>query len=192
MVKLLNMLRTRWDGLLAQLASFGLIGALNFVVDTAIFNALFAIGPVKSQVIATVVATTLSYFLNRHWTFRNHERAGLRREYTLFFLLNGVGLAITAGIVGVAKYGFDLHDQWVLNVVRLVGIAVATVFRFWSYRRWVFVPASMPVNEAMPATGAQPVEFPEIVDAEPAERPAVVGDQRDRRSAAVSTSSSLR
>ncbi|WP_073259205.1 GtrA family protein [Cryptosporangium aurantiacum] len=142
---LLAKLRAGREGLLRQLASFGVIGALNFVVDTVIFNALFVIGPVKAQIVATVVATTLSYFLNRHWTFRKHERSGLRREYTLFFLLNGVGLAITAAIVGVAKYGFDLHDQLALNVVRLFAIGVATLFRFWSYKRWVFGKELEPV-----------------------------------------------
>jgi putative flippase GtrA len=160
-VTLLQKLRAGQEGLFRQLASFGVIGALNFVVDTAIFNLLFSIGPIKAQVVATVVATTLSYFLNRHWTFRGHSRAGLRREYVLFFVLNGVGLAITAAIVAVAKYGFDLHDQIVLNIVRLFAIAVATLFRFWSYKRWVFLEvateaaaaASVPVAE----TAAQPV-----------------------------------
>ncbi|MFB9316778.1 GtrA family protein [Cryptosporangium minutisporangium] len=157
---LLAKFRAGREGLLRQLASFGAIGALNFVVDTAIFNALFVVGPVKAQIVATVVATTLSYFLNRHWTFRKHERSGLRREYTLFFVLNGVGLAITAAIVGVAKYGFDLHDQLALNVVRLFAIGVATLFRFWSYKRWVFgkevVPAPAVVTSGTDATGTEP------------------------------------
>lgn len=152
-VTLLQKLRAGQEGLFRQLASFGVIGAVNFVVDTAIFNLLFSVGPVKAQIVATLVATTLSYFLNRHWTFRAHTRQGLRREYTLFFLLNAVGLAITAAIVGVAKYGFDLHDQLVLNLVRLFAIGVATLFRFWSYRRWVFGE----IVEA-PAEAASPLE----------------------------------
>jgi putative flippase GtrA len=148
-VTLLQKLRAGQEGLFRKLASFGVIGALNFVVDTAIFNLLFRIGPVKAQVIATVVATTLSYFLNRHWTFKGHSRASLRREYVLFFLLNGVGLAITAAIMGIAKYGFDLQDQLVLNIVRLFAVAVATLFRFWSYQRWVFLlPTEEPVDTA--------------------------------------------
>ena len=137
-VTLLAKVRAGREKLIRQLASFGVIGAVNFVIDTAIFNALFFIGPVKAQVVATMVATTLAYFANRHWTFRKHERSGLRREYTLFFLLNGVGLAITAAIMGVAKYGFDLHDQVALNIVRLFAVGVATLFRFWSYKRFVF------------------------------------------------------
>lgn len=157
-VTLFAKLRAGRDGLIRQLASFGVIGAVNFVVDTAIFNLLFVIGPVKAQVIATVVATTLSYFLNRHWTFRAHERSGLRREYALFFLLNGVGLAITAAIVGVAKYGFDLHDQLPLNIVRLFAIGVATLFRFWSYKRWVFGDVVAPVEEAAVAVPRQRAE----------------------------------
>lgn len=167
---LLHKLRAGQEGLFRQLASFGVIGAVNFVVDTTIFNLLFRIGPVKAQVVATIVATTLSYFLNRHWTFRDHGRAGLRREYVLFFLLNGAGLAITAAIVGVAKYGFDRHDQIALNIVRLFAIAVATLFRFWSYRRWVFLevvteesrePALVPAPaEPEPDLPTQPMSAP--------------------------------
>ena len=147
LVTLLAKLRAGREKLIRQLASFGVIGAVNFVIDTAIFNALFSIGPVKAQIVATTVATTLAYFANRHWTFRKHERSGLRREYTLFFLLNAVGLAITAAIMAVAKYGFDLHDQLALNIVRLFAIAVATLFRFWSYKRWVFGAEVEPVAD---------------------------------------------
>src|SRR5690242_9126093 len=118
-------------------------------------------GPVKAQVVATIVATTVSYFLNRHWTFRGHSRAGLHREYLLFFVLNGVGLAITAAIVGLAKYGFDRHDQLALNIVRLFAIAVATLFRFWSYRRWVFFEAVAPeVATAEPDAVATRLDLP--------------------------------
>jgi len=157
-VTLLAKVRAGKEKLIRQLASFGVIGAVNFVIDTAIFNALFFIGPVKAQIVATTVATTLAYFANRHWTFRKHERSGLRREYTLFFLLNGVGLAITAAIMAVAKYGFDLHDQVGLNIVRLFAIGVATLFRFWSYKRWVFGAELAP--EA-PAAAPAPVEASE-------------------------------
>ncbi len=153
LVTLLAKLRAGREKLIRQLASFGVIGAVNFVVDTAIFNALFSIGPVKAQIVATTVATTLAYFANRYWTFRKHERSGLRREYLLFFLLNGVGLAITALIMGVAKYGFDLHDQLALNVVRLFAVGVATVFRFWSYKRWVFGKELEPETVAVEVPG---------------------------------------
>ena len=171
-VTLLSRLRAGREKLIRQLASFGVIGAANFVVDTVIFNLLFSIGPVKAQTVATIVATTLSYFANRHWTFRKHERSGLRREYTLFFMLNAVGLAITAAIVGVAKYGFDLHDQLALNIVRLFAIGVATLFRFWSYKRWVFgaeVADSPLLDEpATPAAGG-PADV--VIPAVPVQRP---------------------
>ncbi|TQS46434.1 GtrA family protein [Cryptosporangium phraense] len=185
-VTLLAKVRAGRDGLFKQLASFGVIGAVNFVVDTAIFNLLFVIGPVKAQIVATTVATTLAYFANRHWTFRKHERSGLRREYTLFFALNGVGLAITAAIVGVAKYGFDLHDQLALNIVRLFAVGVATLFRFWSYKRFVFGDVVVPAEDvAVAAVAAAPPESAEaLVDELETTAEAAVPAPREDREAA--------
>jgi len=125
--------------LIREITKFGIIGIFNMALDTAIFNLLFFMGPIKAQVIATVIAATSSYFMNRHWTFRHRARSGLRREYILFFVFNGVGLAITGAVIGLAKYGFEIEDRLWLNIVRLVGIAVATVFRFWAYQKWVFL-----------------------------------------------------
>jgi putative flippase GtrA len=120
---------------------FGVIGLLNVVLYLAIFNATIFIGAVKATVIATVVTTTLSYLANRHWTYRNRPRTALRREYTLFFAFNLVGMLIQATVVGVGKYGLGFnehHDRLELNIATNVGIALATVFRFWAYRTLVF------------------------------------------------------
>ena len=73
------------------MAKFGIIGIVNTLLDLAIWNALLFIGPIKAQIISTVVAATSSYFMNRHWTFRHRARSGLRREYILFFVFNGSG-----------------------------------------------------------------------------------------------------
>jgi putative flippase GtrA len=59
---------------------------------------------IGAKTTSVAVAATSSYFMNRHWTFRHRARTGLRREYTLFFLLNGVGLLIAnAGILAVQQ-----------------------------------------------------------------------------------------
>lgn len=138
-VNLVRSFVDRWHMLIREMAKFGIIGVVNTVIDFLVWNLLLFIGPIKAQVISTVVATTSSYFMNRHWTFRHRARSGLRREYMLFFIFNGMGLAITGGILGIASYGFGIDDRLWLNVVRFFGIAVATVFRFWAYRRWVFL-----------------------------------------------------
>jgi hypothetical protein len=76
--------------------------------------------------------------MNRHWTYRNRAKSTLRREYSLFFLFNLVGLVIEVTVVFIAKYGFHQTHIAVLNLVTGLGIVLGTVFRFWAYRTHVF------------------------------------------------------
>ena len=131
----------RLGHLVRELMKFGVVGGFAFVVDVGLFNLLLHATdkPLTSKTISTVVATTVAYLGNRHWTFRRRGRSGVRREYTLFFLLNGVGLVIALTCLAISHYllGFTgrLADNIAANVV---GLALGTAFRFWSYRRWVF------------------------------------------------------
>ena len=152
-VNLVRSFVDRWHMLIREMAKFGIIGVVNMVIDFAVWNVLLFTGPIKAQVIATIVAATSSYFMNRHWTFRHRARSGLRREYTLFFVFNAIGLAITGGILGIAKYGFEIDDRLWLNVTKLVGIGLATVFRFWAYQKWVFLHP----EDALYETADEPV-----------------------------------
>jgi putative flippase GtrA len=134
----------RFRGVVTEVAKFGAVGLVNTVLDYAVLNLLLSIGPLKAKVASTIVATTASYVMNRQWTFNTRDRAGLRREYVMFFALNLVGLAIQLSVLALAKYGlgFTEHgggsDRLALNVFNGVGIAVAMVFRFWAYRAFVF------------------------------------------------------
>ena len=138
---------------------FSVIGALNVIIYLAIFNATMFIGAVKATVIATVVTTTLSYLANRHWTYKDRPRTTLHREYTLFFAFNLAGMLIQAAVVGAGKYGlgFTEHSHRLeLNIATNVGIALATVFRFWTYRTMVFKSAAPAVAVVdIPAAPAQ-------------------------------------
>jgi len=131
----------RLGHLVRELMKFGVVGGFAFLVDIGLFNLLLHATdkPLTSKTISAVVATTVAYIGNRHWTFRRRERSGVRREYTLFFLLNGVGLVIALACLAISHYLLDftsrLADNIAANGLRL---ALATTFRFWSYRRWVF------------------------------------------------------
>jgi putative flippase GtrA len=131
--------------------AFGVIGAGNTLLYMAITWAALPIGAVKASIIATVVTTTLAYFANRYWTYRHHTRTALRREYTLFFGFNLVGMIIQSGAVAIGKYGFGLteeHDELAFMGVTLLGIVIATVFRFWAYRTFVFLKPPVDGHEA--------------------------------------------
>lgn len=144
-------LADRLRNLAPEALAFGTIGAGNTLLYMAITWALLPIGAVKASIIATVVTTTLAYLANRYWTYRHHTRSALRREYTLFFGFNLVGMVIQSGAVGIGKYGFGLteeRDAIVLMGVTLLGIAIATVFRFWAYRTFVFLKPPVDHHEA--------------------------------------------
>jgi putative flippase GtrA len=138
---LLARISTPWHILLKELSAFGVVGAINLVLDIALFNGLhfgLGIGPLTSKVLSTAVATTSAYLMNRHWSFSHRARTGLAREYSLFFLLNGVALLMGLVVLGSTRYGLGLTDKFSINVANLVAIGLGSVFRFWSYKRWVF------------------------------------------------------
>ncbi|TYK43314.1 GtrA family protein [Actinomadura decatromicini] len=140
--------------LVRELAKFGSVGAIAFVITFGIGNGLhtgLGMGPLTSNGIATVVATTFAYLANRYWTFRHRDRTGLGREYVLFFALNGVGLVITELFIGFSHYVLGLGGAVYYNAALIIGTGFATLFRFWSYKKWVFLPASAP--QVDPASG---------------------------------------
>ncbi|MFV2017165.1 GtrA family protein [Micromonospora sp. LOL_023] len=144
-MRLLRLLPDRWQRFIREVLKFGTVGGINTVINFAVFNTLaltvLADGQLKATVVAAIVATTTSYFMNRHWTYRDRPRSALRREYVLFFLFNITGLLIEVGILALAKYGFGMTGLLTLNIVKVFGLALGTIFRFWAYRTFVFRPA---------------------------------------------------
>lgn len=132
----------RLGSLVRELMKFGVVGSLAFLVDLGVFNLLLHLTdkPLTSKTLSTVVATTVAYAGNRTWTFRRRSRSGVRREYALFFLLNGVGLLIALTCLAVSHYLLDFTSRLSDNIAaNVVGLVLGTTFRFWSYRRWVFL-----------------------------------------------------
>ncbi|GAA3235330.1 GtrA family protein [Actinocorallia longicatena] len=148
--------RPRLRRIAHELAKFGSVGAIAFVITLGLGNILrggFDLGPMTSNALATIVATTFAYFANRHWTFRHRDRSGLGREYALFFGLNGVGLVITELFVGFTHYVLHLDALIWFNVATVIGTGFATIFRFWAYRKWVFL-APEPAEAPAPVRGS--------------------------------------
>jgi putative flippase GtrA len=131
-------------GLIHEIAKFGVVGAVAYVVTVVISNALrfgpTKLGPITSLGVAMVVAATFSYFANRHWTWRHKERQGLVREYSLFIALSVVGFVLTEVPVGFTEYVLHMHSPLAYNVSgNLIGTGLGTIWRFWSFKRWVFL-----------------------------------------------------
>jgi len=140
----LRQLYARFRVLIHEAAKFGVVGGLAFGVTIVGADALHSgagFGELVSVTIATVVATVFSFIGNKHWAFKHRKGNALRRETILFFVFNGVGLLIQLAFVAAARYGLGLKDTFSYNVANILGVAVATLFRLYTYRRWVFLMA---------------------------------------------------
>ena len=131
----------RFRVLIHEAAKFGVVGLVGFVVslggaDVLHFDA--GMGKYTAVVVATVAATVVTFVGNRYWAFRHRERTGMGRETVMFFVFNGIGLLIQLACVAIVQDGANLQGKLWYNLANLVGIALGTLFRFWSYRKWVW------------------------------------------------------
>ncbi|MCG7210013.1 GtrA family protein [Streptomyces arenae] len=136
--------------LVREVAKFGAVGGAGILVNLGVFNLVRHVTDlpvVRASVIATVVAIVFNYLGFRYWTYRDRDKGGRTRELSLFLLFSAVGLVIENGLLYLATYGFGWDSPLQSNVFKFVGIGVATLFRFWSYRSWVF--KTLPAREAV-------------------------------------------
>ncbi|MEV4287074.1 GtrA family protein [Nonomuraea bangladeshensis] len=157
-MEVVKRLYERFSSLVHELAKFGSIGAVAFVIDTGLLNfchVVIGLGPLTSKLAATVVSTTFAYLGNRYWTFRHREQTGLGREYFLFFLLNGIALLFGILAIGFTTYTLGLNDTLSVNIANIVGVGLGTLFRYWSYKKWVFLEATEPIPVELPGQGVR-------------------------------------
>ena len=141
-----------------EAAKFGVVGGLCWVIDNGIFALLWH-GPmsdstIKARVASTVIATIFSWFANRHWTFRHRRSDRPWKEFSLFLIMNGIGLCIVVAcqfvsryVLGFTSFGADFMAGGV------IGLILATVFRFVAYRYFVF-SHDQPSPAGVEASGA--------------------------------------
>jgi putative flippase GtrA len=137
-VSSIRRLYARFRQLIHEGFKFLVIGAVGFIVTIGAANVLHPIGKYKAITIATILATVITYLGNRYWTFRHRQGKGTTRDSSLFFFLNGVGLLIYYGCIGLIDLAGLGHSVVWYNVALVVGTGLGTLFRFWSYRRWIW------------------------------------------------------
>jgi putative flippase GtrA len=136
-----NVISWLYEKFLRYALKFGVVGLLGYVVDLSIFNVLrlgaaedasqvlWYNAPLGAKFISVSVATLVTWFGNRYWTFREH-----RRQNFLLELLSLACLWVSHYVLG---YTSLLADNISANVI---GLVIATAFRFIAYRYWVYGP----------------------------------------------------
>ncbi|WP_222194134.1 GtrA family protein [Modestobacter italicus] len=138
-----------WRTLARELGGFGVVGGIAFLIDLSVFQALYAhagMGAVTAKLSSTLVSMTIAFVGHRYWSFSHRARTGVKREYLLFAVVNGLTLLLGLALVAFVRYPLGQESAFVLQVANIASIAVGTVIRFFAYRQWVF-----PVEHAAPA-----------------------------------------
>ncbi|MEU9652443.1 GtrA family protein [Streptomyces sp. NPDC048110] len=145
--------RGRIDRLVREIVKFGAVGGAGVLVNLLVFNFVrhtTDLQVVRASIIATVVAIAFNYVGFRYFTYRDRDKSGRTREMSLFLVFSAIGLVIENGVLYTATYGFGWDSPLQSNIFKFLGIGIGTLFRFWSYRSWVFraLPAREPVTRA--------------------------------------------
>lgn len=149
-----------------ELLKFGLVGGTTWVIDTAVFlllkNTVLIEKPLTAKVLAVLVATIVSYVLNREWSFRTRGGRERHHEAALFFLVSGVGVVMYSAPLAVSRYLLHLSvpevsllTQEVADFVsgQVVGVLLGMAFRWWAFRRFVF-----PDQDVRRQTPVEPIQ----------------------------------
>jgi putative flippase GtrA len=135
-------LRKRFADLIPELAKFGVVGLTGAIIDLGGADYLhvhMGLGPMLSKALSITAATIVTYLGSRFWTFRHRVNQALLREGVLFVMLNVVGLIIAEIVIAITTYGLDLKSELAYNAASVVGTGLGTIFRYFSYKKWVFL-----------------------------------------------------
>jgi dolichol-phosphate mannosyltransferase len=129
----------------AELLTFLAVGGAGYVVDVVAFNVFRSLEPFKSidpayaRTLAVVLAMVVTYLGNRTYTWRDDVGDVRRREIGLFVLFNVIAFGFSVVTLVVSHDLLGLTSRLADNVsANVVGMALGTAFRFWTYRRFVF------------------------------------------------------
>ncbi len=127
-----------------EVLRFLLVGALGYVVDVGAFNVLWGMPPFDTwdpsvaKVVAVALAMVVTYLGNSLFTWRGKTTTSFR-QVLLFTVFNVVGLGFSILTLWISHDLLDMTSRLDDNVsANVIGVALGTAFRYWSYRHFVF------------------------------------------------------
>jgi putative flippase GtrA len=138
-----------------ELLKFAFVGGICFVITLTVNYGLkltvLRDKPVTAQAVAVIIATIVSYVLNREWAFRTRGGRERAHEAALFFLISGMGVVLNTLPLWISRYALNLQVPNVSTFAQefadfasgmIIGTLVAMLFRWWAFKKWVFPTAN--------------------------------------------------
>lgn len=139
-----------------QFAKFAIIGMINTVTDLIILNLETIITGIKEgsgyaiqKGFSFLVAVTLSYFMNKHWTFEDKSQKDEGKKFSQFLTISVIGMIINVTIATLSVTYLKspindligsplLTDQLWVSLGALAGTGVGLIWNFFGYKFIVF------------------------------------------------------
>lgn len=127
-------------------SKFGIVGLIAASLDIFFFNffliTMFTELPVIAKILSGVLSTLAAWLGNRYWTFSLTRRKQRFAEVFEYFLVAAGGLCIALACLWFSHYVLGLTSVLADNISgNVIGLILATLFRFWGNQMWVFSPA---------------------------------------------------
>ena len=120
--------------LLAQIVKFGIVGAISFVVDFAVYGVLcngIGVHYIVSGAAGFFVSVVVNYLLSMRFVFVSKEDMRKDKEFFLFVILSLIGMILNSVILYVCIDGIYMHWHWLkrcldLEIMNLAAKIIAT------------------------------------------------------------------
>lgn len=145
---------------------FAVVGAIGFIIDAGVFNALLALGwlanaaiplpfnisPIEEVGIAGAISFTLAvssnFLWNRYWTYPDSRSKPIANQLVTFFLVNIAGLLIRIPILEGLSGPFGRFIEGVVpsldeatmgaNAALVLAVVIVMFWNFFVNRYWTY------------------------------------------------------
>lgn len=133
-----NMNSYIFHGKFKELSRFSIIGVLNTLIDFitfTIFNSLFGVNYVISQLAGYSLGVVNSFVFNKKWTFKeNNANKKISKELFQFIVVNITSLSVSIICMKFLVKDFNVN----IFISKIIVTLIAQVTNFAAYKFWVF------------------------------------------------------
>ena len=123
-----------------EVLGFAWVGAIGFLVDATVLTLLIRVygwDHYSARLISFGAAVTVTWYLNRRWTFSQHATTNRKTEYSRYFSVQTVGALLNYGIYAALIAANQTLAHYPV-VPLAAGSTVAMVFNFAAAKRFVY------------------------------------------------------
>ena len=123
-----------------QFIAFSIVGTIGFIVDAGTLHLLLAtsgLGFYLGRLFSYLTAASVTWFLNRRFTFKDRRKSGRARQWGRFLIVNTSGGIVNYCIYSLLVFGYPFFQEWPVVAVA-IGSLAGLVVNFTASKYLVF------------------------------------------------------